>query len=45
MEDYNSWSTDFENIVQWVENLISTDGFIKAVGLKPKKINIELNQT
>ena len=43
--DDNSWSTDFEDIENWISHIKSTIGFKKVAGIKPDKIAIELRRT
>lgn len=45
ISSYNSWSTDSENTTEWKNLIELSDGFMKAQGLKPWKVTIELNET
>ena len=45
IEADNSWSTDFNNLEDWIDHIKSTVGFKKVDGIKPEKIEIELEKT
>lgn len=45
IEDFNSWSIDYDNILQWKSNMEATIGFINCSKLTPIRVELEINNT